>query len=295
VVGTERHESARIDGQLRGRAGRQGDPGASRFFLSLEDPMLRTFGADRMKGVLDAFRVSEDTPLEAKMVGEAVDKVQAKVEAYYAGIRSQVFTFDEVLDAQRNALYARRAAMLGADDAQVEASLADFATATVQDIVPNFCGKAGKAGEAAAAAPGVDGAGLAAKVGEFFPGVGAPDGAALSGLKGEAEAVAFVEAHVLQGLAAKKAALDAVRPRQLARVGQYLALVQWDNNWSEHLRRMNYLKESVVMRKYMGRDPLQEYMSEGAELFTEFLDTSRRSTVYSLFAYQLPPAATPKS
>lgn len=254
--------------------------------------MLRTFGADRMKGVLDAFRVSEDTPLEAKMVGEAVDKVQAKVEAYYAGIRSQVFTFDEVLDAQRNALYARRAAMLGADDAQVEASLADFAKATVQDIVPNFCGKAGKAGEAA---PGVDGAGLAAKVAEFFPGVGAPDGAALSGLKGEAEAVAFVEAHVLQGLAAKKAALDAVRPRQLARVGQYLALVQWDNNWSEHLRRMNYLKESVVMRKYMGRDPLQEYMSEGAELFTEFLDTSRRSTVYSLFAYQLPPAATPKS
>ena len=180
VVGTERHESSRIDNQLRGRSGRQGDPGASRFFLSLDDKTLRTcgvwggggidhrqpwptadhdqhheaqrpspapsspslrprrfacvpansppqnpthprttpgtFGADRLKGIMDSFRVSDDMPLEAKMVTDAIDKVQGKVEEYYSEIREQVFTFDEVLSTQRDNIYSRRGTLLDATD-----------------------------------------------------------------------------------------------------------------------------------------------------------------------------------
>ena len=127
---------------------------------------------------------------------------------------------------------------------------------------------------------------------QFFPGMEPLDPAALSACRSEEEAAALLQAALTRALAAKKAALDGVRVRQFARVAQYLALVQHDNQWSDHLRGMNYLKESVVMRKYMGRDVLQEYLSEGAALFEAFLGNARRGTVYSLFAYQaVPPKA----
>jgi len=316
VVGTERHESRRIDSQLRGRAGRQGDPGASRFFLSLEDKMLRTFGADRLGKMMETFRVSEDTPLEAKRVSEAIDKVQTRVEEYYSGIRSQVFTFDEVLATQRFSYYKRRAEILEADDASLEVTLRAYCEATVDDIVPNYIQAPNAAGEAAADEVGgagggggmagvslggkgslvVDGAGLADKVAQFFPGTAPLDPGELSALGG-GKAVPLVaelvKAQVAVGLAAKKAEVDALRPRQFARVAQYLALVQLDNNWADHLGRMNLLKESVVMRKYMGRDVLEEYVTEGAELFKDLLASARRSTVYSLFTYA--PVKNPKA
>jgi len=301
VVGTERHESKRIDNQLRGRSGRQGDPGNSRFFLSLEDPMLKTFGADKMTKVLDSFRVSEDVPLEAKMVTDAIDKVQEKVENYYSEIREQVFTFDDVLSVQRDRLYAQRSAMLLADDDTVSATMQDYCEATLKDIVPNYllatinddkgdADNKAKADKADGSGGGgvVDAVALAAKVQQFFPGLKPLEVASLQALGTEKEVLSFLVDKVLVALSEKQASLESVRPRQFAKVAQYLALVQVDNNWSEHLQRMNLLKETVVVAaNYMQRDVLQEYIREGSAIYETFLATTKRSTVYSLFAYQV--------
>jgi preprotein translocase subunit SecA len=297
VVGTERHESQRIDDQLRGRAGRQGDPGNSRFFLSLDDKMLRTFGADRMKTVLDSFRVSEDTPLEAAMVTEAIDKVQRKVEEYYFDIREQIFTFDDVLTTQRESIYRRRGELLFGDDAFITDAIREYCAATVADIVPNFFTANAAAVSSASSSPPsepIDAEGLAAKLAQFFPTVDLNlDVTKIQALgqqpRAQDEVTKYLnQAVTTEALEVKRATIDAIRERQFVRVAQYLALVQIDNGWSEHLKNMNYLKESVVLRRYQGRDVLQEYITEGAELFEEFLAQARRSTVYSLFAYQTP-------
>ena len=112
VIGTERHESRRIDNQLRGRAGRQGDPGSTKFFLSLEDNLLRIFGGDRVAALMDAFRVEEDMPIESRMLTRSLEGAQKKVETYYYDIRKQVFEYDEVMNNQRRAIYAERRRVL---------------------------------------------------------------------------------------------------------------------------------------------------------------------------------------
>ncbi len=112
VIGTERHESRRVDNQLRGRAGRQGDPGSTRFFLSLEDNLLRIFGGDRVAGLMNAFRVEEDMPIESGMLTRSLEGAQKKVETYYYDIRKQVFEYDEVMSNQRKAVYAERRRVL---------------------------------------------------------------------------------------------------------------------------------------------------------------------------------------
>ena len=112
VIGTERHESRRVDNQLRGRAGRQGDPGSTRFFLSLEDNLLRIFGGDRVAGLMNAFRVEDDMPIESGMLTRSLEGAQKKVETYYYDIRKQVFEYDEVLNNQRRAVYSERRRIL---------------------------------------------------------------------------------------------------------------------------------------------------------------------------------------
>ena len=112
VIGTERHESRRVDNQLRGRAGRQGDPGSTRFFLSLGDNLLRIFGGDRVAGLMNAFRVEEDMPIESGMLTRSLEGAQKKVETYYYDIRKQVFEYDEVMNNQRRAVYSERRRVL---------------------------------------------------------------------------------------------------------------------------------------------------------------------------------------
>ncbi|XP_075094021.1 protein translocase subunit SECA1, chloroplastic isoform X2 [Nicotiana tabacum] len=132
VIGTERHESRRIDNQLRGRSGRQGDPGSSRFFLSLEDNIFRVFGGDRIQGLMRAFRV-EDLPIESKMLTKALDEAQRKVENYFFDIRKQLFEYDEVLNSQRDRIYTERRRALEADDLQ--SLLIEYAELTMNDIL----------------------------------------------------------------------------------------------------------------------------------------------------------------
>lgn len=276
VLGTQRHESRRIDGQLRGRAGRQGDPGASRFFLSLDDKMLKTFGADRLKKIMDNFRVSEDTPLESKSVTDALDGVQQKVEEYYADIREQVYEFDEVLDTQRGNVYSRRAVLLSDDDEKIAERFVESCLETLNDIVPNYISEDGQ----------VNATGLTRILDTYFHKIIELDVAKVEALTKGPQLDEYLRNAVTEAVHRKRAMLDQSRPSLFAKTAQYLSLVQLDNNWAQHLKNMNYLKESVVLRKYQGRDVLQEYVTDGLALFENFLATARRDTVYSLFVYE---------
>ncbi|KAG5191614.1 pre protein translocase subunit SecA [Tribonema minus] len=316
VMGTSRHESRRIDNQLRGRSGRQGDPGASRFFLSLDDDLFRVFGADKAKGIMNAFRLSDDMPIESKAVSETLGRVQQAAEDYFASIRRSVFDYDEVLNAQRNALYRTRGAFLRAPPADADALVLKYCAETVADIVPNFLGAK------------ADPAGLAAKMRQFFPTAPA-EMLAEEKLKGGDGAVrAQCEAAAAAAWRAKRDELDQVRPGpglETARyltltqlddlwikssyipststpppqvrpglgleTARYLTLTQLDDLWCDHLDRMNLLKESVSMEVFRGNDPLQEFKDQGRELFKDLLATARRNAVYSLFIYNPRPAA----
>ena len=133
VIGTERHESRRVDNQLRGRAGRQGDPGSTRFFLSLEDNLLRIFGGDRVAGLMNAFRVEEDMPIESGMLTRSLEGAQKKVETYYYDIRKQVFEYDEVMNNQRRAVYSERRRVL--DGSGLKKQVIGYGQATMSEIV----------------------------------------------------------------------------------------------------------------------------------------------------------------
>ena len=282
VMGTNRHESSRIDQQLRGRAGRQGDPGSSRFFLSFEDDMFVIFGGDQLPKMLEMFRVSEDMPVEAPQVTEALDKVQKVVEDKYREIRSEIFRFDETLNEQRKVIYSRRRNALFSSPENTIELMKKYNEETVVDIV-----------KAQTDAGVVNTAKLLEKFNQFFPGVVVGD---LSG-KDEAAAVvqatkdinAFFVKKVEEMEAAAKAAGRPAMP--LARSANYICLVTMDNAWSDHVQNMENLKEAVILRKYQGLDILTEYKNEAFGLFEGLEDKMRFNAVYSLWQSLAPQAA----
>lgn len=279
VMGTNRHESSRIDGQLRGRAGRQGDPGTSRFFLSFEDDMFVIFGGDGLKNILKTFRVSEDMPVEAPQVTDALNKVQLAVEEKYRDIRGQIMNFDDVLDDQRKLFYKKRQQVLFSNPESTLEVMDKYNKDTVADIV--------KAQTNEDDTVKVDK--VIEKIGQFFPSVvpviSADD---LSGLKQE-EVITFLNVAVEEIFNAKvkeldeKAKLDGRATGSLARSANYITLVSMDNAWSDHLQNMENLKENVFLRKYQDLNPADEYKSESFAMFEGLLDKMRLNTVFSLW------------
>jgi preprotein translocase subunit SecA len=278
VMGTNRHESCRIDKQLRGRAGRQGDPGTSRFFLSFEDDMFVIFGGDALKNILKMFRVSDDMPVEAPQVSEALDKVQSAVEAKYREIRGEIFKFDEILNSQRKVIYSRRRRILNMSDEESVALMEEYQSGLISDIV-KAQSKAGK----------INGGSIIEKVSQFFP-LLAPflEAGDFDG-KTESDAIDFLTAVAEEVFEQKSAFLDkqAVAagkpPNSIGRSARYITLVTMDNAWSDHLQSMENLKEAVVLRQYQGRDPFQEYQGESYAFFEGLQDTMRNNAVFSLW------------
>ena len=278
VMGTNRHESSRIDNQLRGRAGRQGDPGTSRFFLSFTDDMFVIFGGDNLQKILDAFRVSEDMPVEAPQVSDALDKVQRAVEDKYREIRGEIFKFDEVLNGQRKVIYKRRRDLLFADDASSIETMREYHEQTIADIVKGQT----KGGV-------VDVEGVMGKIAQFFPPI-APvvQKSDLDGMD-EASVASFLAVavdEIFKGKAAeldKKAKEAGNQPNSLGRSARYITLVTMDNAWSDHLQAMENLKESVVLRQFQGLDPYQEYQEESFAAFKGLEDSMRLNAVFSLW------------
>lgn len=276
VIGTERHESRRVDNQLRGRAGRQGDPGSTRFFLSLEDNLLRIFGGDRVAGLMNAFRVEEDMPIESRILTGSLENAQKKVETYYYDIRKQVFEYDEVMNNQRRAIYAERRRVLEGED--LKDRVLEYAERTMDDIVEAYVNPDLPPEE-------WDLTSLVNKVKEFVILLADLEPNQLEDLT-MPELQMFLHEQVRIAYDRKEAEIDQLQPGLMRQAERFFILQQIDILWREHLQQMDALREAVGLRGYGQQDPLVEYKSEGYEFFLDMMTAIRRNVVYSLFQFQ---------
>jgi preprotein translocase subunit SecA len=283
VIGTERHESRRVDNQLRGRAGRQGDPGSTRFFLSLEDNLLRIFGGDRVAGLMNAFRVEEDMPIESGMLTRSLEGAQKKVETYYYDIRKQVFEYDEVMNNQRKAVYTERRRVL--EGRELKAQVIGYGERTVEDIVEAYVNPELPPEE-------WDLSRLVDKTKEFIYILEDLTPDQLQGL-GMEELKAFLQEQLRNAYDIKEGQVEQQRPGLMREAERYFILQQIDTLWREHLQAMDALRESVGLRGYGQKDPLIEYKNEGYDMFLEMMTQMRRNVIYSMFMFQPAPAAAP--
>ncbi|MDD1456431.1 preprotein translocase subunit SecA, partial [Dolichospermum sp. ST_sed7] len=276
VIGTERHEARGIDNQLRGRAGRQGDPGTTRFFLSLEDNLLRIFGGDRVAGLMNAFQVEEDMPIESGMLTRSLEGAQKKVETYYYDIRKQVFEYDEVMNNQRRAIYAERRRVLEGQD--LKEQVIKYAEKTMDDIVDYYINPDLPSEEWELEK-------LVDKVKEFVYLLADMQSSQLEDMV-MMEIKAFLHEQARIAYDMKEAQIDQIQPGLMRQAERFFILQRIDTLWREHLQQMDALRESVGLRGYGQKDPLIEYKSEGYELFLDMMVNIRRDVVYSLFMFQ---------
>jgi preprotein translocase subunit SecA len=283
VIGTERHESRRVDNQLRGRAGRQGDPGSTRFFLSLEDNLLRIFGGDRVAGLMNAFRVEEDMPIESGMLTRSLEGAQKKVETYYYDQRKQVFEYDEVMNNQRKAVYRIRRRVL--EGSELKLQVIEFGERTIDDIVEAYVNPELPPEE-------WDLIRLADKVKEFIYLLEDLSPEQVQGLSME-ELKAFLKEQMRNAYDIKEGQVDQLQPGLMRQAERFFTLQQIDTLWREHLQAMEALRESVGLRGYGQKDPLIEYKNEGYDMFLEMMIQVRRNVIYSMFMFQpqVPQAA----
>ena len=270
VIATERHESRRIDNQLRGRSGRQGDPGASRFFLSLEDDLMRIFGSERMDTMLKRLGLKEGEAIVHPWINKALEKAQQKVEARNFEIRKNLLKFDNVMNDQRKVIYEQRKEMMAAPDLKEE--VAGMRHQVIADLVARYIPEK-------AFAEQWDVTGLHEEVLRIF-GLDLPfaDWAKEEGIADEAMQERLTDA--VDGKMAEKAANTG--PELMRAVEKSLVLQILDQNWKEHLLNMDHLRQAVSLRAYAQRDPLNEYKREAFEMFEGMLDRLREQTTAML-------------
>ncbi|MFN2504858.1 MAG: preprotein translocase subunit SecA [Acidimicrobiales bacterium] len=256
VLGTERHESRRIDNQLRGRAGRQGDPGESRFFLSLEDDLMRLFATGLMNWVMGK-TLPDDTPIEAKMVTKAIEKAQGTVESRNAERRKDVLKYDEVMNEQRKVVYRRRQAILEGADLREEA----MATLdqTLGRVVTTFCPTTFH--------EDWDAAGLVHEVSNYFPTQFTPEELAEAGSPD-----AIAESLVAEAVKYYEQREEQLGPEIMRQIERRVMLSIIDQRWREHLYEMDYLQEGINLRAMGQKDPLVEWQRDGYEMFTQMIE-----------------------
>ncbi|MES5814284.1 preprotein translocase subunit SecA [Pseudoxanthomonas sp. Soil82] len=268
IVGTERHESRRIDNQLRGRSGRQGDPGSSRFYLSLEDNLMRIFASDWVQKAMRMMGMKEDDVIEDKLVSRQIEKAQRKVEAHNFDIRKNLLDFDDVNNDQRKVIYAQRDELLDADSVKdnIDGIRGDVVAELVSRYVP------ADSVDEQWDLPGLEAA-LEGEIGLRLDLQGLVKGAEELDAEG-------IERHVQDAVAAmfeqKEAQLGAETARALEK---HIMLTVLDQGWKEHLARMDYLRQGIHLRGYAQKQPKQEYKKEAFELFSEMLENVKRQVV----------------
>ena len=283
IVGTERHESRRIDNQLRGRSGRQGDPGASRFYISLEDSLMRIFGdPKRTQGMLSSVGMREGEAIESKLLSRQIERAQRKVEAHNFDVRKQLLEYDDVANDQRRVVYERRDELLGTGD--VSDIVAGMRDEMVQDLVAQHMPED-------AADEDWDPASLE-KALSLELGADAP---VSEWLKASPElspdAVAERISGELDRLYREKTA--SVAPDVMRHIERVVLLQQLDHHWKEHLAAMDYLRQGIHLRGYAQRNPKQEYKREAFEMFTEMLGLVARQVTVTLCRAQFSAAEKP--
>jgi preprotein translocase subunit SecA len=280
ILGTERHEARRIDNQLRGRAGRQGDPGSSRFYLSLEDDLMRRFATERVSGIMERLGFDDETALESGMVSRTIEGAQTRVEGYNFDTRKHVVQYDDVINRQRETIYHERERILRANDLlpTVQAMLEDEVRALV--------------GEAAAADYHDDWnrEGLAARLTAMVPGLDARDLASLDEIT-NADALADAAVDLVLGAYDRKRSETG---EEGIRVLERLVLLRViDSLWVEHLTAVDDMRRGIGLRAYSQRDPLNEFKVEAYRMFDELKATIRHDVTHSIFKVTVmrqPPA-----
>jgi preprotein translocase subunit SecA len=287
VIGTERHESRRIDNQLRGRSGRQGDPGASKFFLSLQDDLMRIFGSERMDAILTRLGLEPGEAITHPWVNKALEKAQQKVEARNFEIRKNILKYDDVLNDQRKVIFDQRKEIMNSDD--VSDQIADFREEVVESLVARHIPEKAYAEQ-------WDAAGLHDEVAKIF-GVELP---VLDWTKEEGIADEEVRERILKAVEARSAERAANFGIEVTRYVEKAILLQTlDTNWREHIVNLDHLRQYVGLRGYGQRDPLNEYKSEAFELFEALLAKLRTDVVEQLMHVQIqtgepPPELAPR-
>ncbi|MBV9570078.1 MAG: preprotein translocase subunit SecA [Alphaproteobacteria bacterium] len=281
IVGTERHESRRIDNQLRGRSGRQGDPGASKFFLSLQDDLMRIFGSQRMDAILTRLGLEQGEAIAHPWVNKALEKAQQKVEARNFEIRKNILKYDNVQHDQRRVIFEQRRDIMRADD--VSDQVADFRTQVIEDLVARHIPERAYAEQ-------WDAAGLHEEVEKIF-GVDLP---IVEWTKEEGIADEEVRERIIKMVDARAAERAAnVGPDLMRYIEKSILLQTLDHDWREHIVNLDHLRQYVGLRGYGQRDPLNEYKSEAFELFEALLAKMRTGVVQQLMHLQINMEAPP--
>jgi preprotein translocase subunit SecA len=269
IIGTERHEARRIDNQLRGRAGRQGDPGSSRFYLSLEDDLMRIFGSDRISGLMQRLGMEEGVPIEHRMVTRAIERAQKQVEAQNFSVRKHLLEYDDVMNKQRESVYALRRELLEGkihiteeEEVDTRGYLMTIAEELLESTVDTYASKEIDPEE-------WDFDALTQAVSDIY-GLDPADLAALDlPSKTPDEMVDAIWGLALQKYEQKEGLVD---PELLHRVERDIMLQIVDQQWKDHLYSLDHLKEGIGLRGYGQRDPLVEYKKESFELFQGMKD-----------------------
>ena len=275
IIGTERHESRRIDNQLRGRAGRQGDPGASRFFLSLEDDLMRIFGGDRVQSLMDSLGLDEDVPIENKLITNTIESAQKKLEASNFAIRKQVLQYDDVMNQQREIIYKQRQMVLDGED--ISGKLHEMMRQSIDDACANYLN-----GETA---DDWDFAGLRR---HFMNWLCLPtDFNYTTEQLGDLTKDGIADELYKRGmdiLTAKEKRYGAKTMRELERI---CLLRNVDSKWMEHIDNMDQLKQGMGLRGYGQHDPVVEYRIEGFAMFDEMIASIREDAVHMLLTIEI--------
>ncbi|MGK2907861.1 MAG: preprotein translocase subunit SecA [Desulfuromonadales bacterium] len=273
ILGTERHESRRIDNQLRGRSGRQGDPGESRFYLSLEDDLLRIFGSHRVSYVMDKLKVPENEAIEHGMISKAIEGAQKKVEAHNFDIRKHLIDYDDVMNRQREVIYTQRKEVLAGENIRetIEAIIDEM----IEDMVATFCPDKTVPAEWNWASLATDFMGQF----NFVADLPEPD----KGLK-TSDLEDSLKEQVAKRLAERT---QTFTPPVMEHLMKVLLLQTIDTKWKDHLLSIDHLKEGIGMRAYAQKNPKEEYKREAYALFMEMMGRIRQEVAQKLFRVQL--------
>ncbi len=269
IIGTERHEARRIDNQLRGRAGRQGDPGFSRFFVSLEDDIMRRFGGDRVKGIMEWAGLGKDIAIENKLVSSSIESAQTRVEGYHFDMRKHLVEYDDVVNNQREIVYEERRKILGGAD--LKSNILSMIQEEITAIVQAHTAKEIEAAEEMNK--------LVAEVNTIMPVPSGLNSEALIAMKPDAIVEKLMEhAHTLYEQLETTVGADKVRV-----VERLLMLRALDANWVDHLTSMDEMRTGIGLQAVAQRDPLAMYKREGHELFQGMMASVRHTLVHTIF------------
>jgi len=283
IVGTERHESRRIDNQLRGRAGRQGDPGSSRFFLALDDDLMRIFGGDRIKGMMNMLRVADDEPIESRMVSRQIEGAQTKVEGHNFDARRYLVEYDDVMNKQREIIYGERRKVLEGVD--LRELVLSWVRKVVEDAVNERCESRHP--------DNWDLEGLVSQLSLVFP---LPPFAELPADEFGETKEAVVERLMEYAQKAYEAKETEMTAPMMRKVEQFVVLKTIDSKWISYLTMMEHFKEGIGLRAFGQKDPLVEYKNEAFQAFQELLNDIQFDIASTVFRVQLvnePPKPTP--